>query len=51
MVTDGSGADATMFGKICATMPGGSGASLGDSAYCSSTNCEAAKGQGQGPIL
>ena len=47
MVTDGDGADTTMFGKLCAKIPQGSGAALGDGAYCSSTNCEAAVAKGR----
>ena len=47
MVTDGDGADTAMFGKLCAKIPDGSGAALGDGAYCSSTNCEAAKAKGR----
>ena len=47
MVTDGNGANTAMFEKLCAKIPDGSGAALGDGAYCSSTNCEAAKAKGR----
>ena len=40
-----------MFGKLCAKIPHGSGASLGDGACCSATNCEAATAKGRDPYF
>lgn len=51
MVIDRNTADATMFEKLCAKMPEGSGPALGDSAYYSSTNCEAAIARGRDPYF
>ena len=50
-MTDGNGADATTSGELCAKIPDGSGASLRDGAYCSSTNCEAAAAKGRDPYF
>ena len=51
MVTDGNTADSTMFERLCAKIPNGSGPALGDSAYCSSANCDAAVAKGRDPYF
>ncbi len=49
--TDGDGADATTFGKLCTEMPDGSGASPGDGACRSLTNCKAVIVKGRDPYF
>ena len=44
-------ADSTIFAKLCAKLPKGRGIALGDSAYCSSDNCEAAVATGRDPFF
>ena len=51
MVADGNTADSPMFENLCAKIPEGSGPTLGDSAYCSSDNCEAAIAKGRDPYF
>ena len=51
IVTDRDTADSTIFAKLCAKLPKGRGIALGDSAYCSSDNCEAAVATGRDPFF
>ena len=51
IVTDGDTADSAMFAKLCAKLPKGRGVALGDGAYCSSNNCEAAVATGGDPFF
>lgn len=51
VVTDRDTADATVFGKLCAKIPEGSGPAPGDDTYCPSTNCEAAIAKGRDPYF
>ena len=51
MVTDRNTADSTVFERICANIPEGSGPALGDHTYCSSDNCEAAIAKGRDPYF
>ena len=51
IVTDRDTADSTVFAKLCAKLPKGRGVALGDSAYCSSDNCEAAVAAGRDPFF
>ena len=51
IVTDRDTADSTVFAKLCAKLPKGSGIALGDSAYCSSDNCDVAVATGRDPFF
>ena len=51
IVTDRDTADSTVFAKLCAKLPKGSGVALGDSAYCSSDNCDAVVATGRDPFF
>ena len=51
MVTNENGADAAVFGKLCAKIPDGSGGAPGDGAYCSSANCKVAAAKGRDPYF
>ena len=51
IVTDRDTADSTIFAKLCAKLPKGRGVALGDGAYCSSDNCEAAVATGRDPFF
>ena len=51
IVTDRNTADSTVFENLCAKIPEGIGPALGDSAYCSSDNCEAAIAKGRDPYF
>ena len=51
IVTNKDTADSPMFAKLCAKIPEGGGPALGDSAYCSSDNCEAAIAKGRDPYF
>ena len=51
IVTDRDTADSIIFAKLCAKLPKGRGVALGDSAYCSSDNCEAAVATGRDPFF
>ena len=51
IVTDRNTADSTVFERLCAKIPEGIGPALGDSAYCSSDNCEAAIAKGRDPYF
>ena len=44
IVTDGKTSDTIMFERLWAKIPEGSGPAMGDYTYCSSANCEAARG-------